>query len=71
MADLCYEEDSAAEVDMNIIMTDEGNFVEVQGTGEHGTFTQEQLLELLSLGRKATAELKEMQQAALGGLELK
>ena len=71
MADLCYEEDSAAEVDMNIIMTDEGNFVEVQGTGEHGTFTQEQLLELLALGRKATAELKEMQQAALGGLELK
>ena len=71
MADLCYEEDSAAEVDMNIIMTDEGNFVEVQGTGEHGTFTQEQLLELLDLGRKATAELKELQQAALGGLELK
>ena len=70
MADLCYEEDSAAEVDMNIIMTDEGNFVEVQGTGEHGTFTQEQLLELLALGRKATGELKELQQAALGGLEL-
>ena len=57
MADLCYEEDSAAEVDMNIIMTDEGNFVEVQGTGEHGTFTQEQLLELLALGRKAAGEL--------------
>ena len=65
MADLCYEEDSAAEVDMNIIMTDEGNFVEVQGTGEHGTFTQEQLLELLALGRKAAGELKELQQAAL------
>ena len=43
----------------------------MQGTGEHGTFTQEQLLELLALGRKATAELKELQQAALGGLELK
>lgn len=70
MADLCYEEDSAAEVDMNIIMTDEGNFVEVQGTGEHGTFTQEQLLELLALGRKAAGELKELQQAALDGLEL-
>ena len=70
MADLCYEEDSAAEVDMNIIMTDEGSFVEVQGTGEHGTFTQEQLLELLALGRKAAGELKELQQAALDGLEL-
>ena len=70
MADLCYEEDSAAEVDMNIIMTDEGNFVEVQGTGEHGTFTQEQLLELLALGRKAAGELKQLQQAALDGLEL-
>ena len=70
MADLCYEEDSAAEVDMNIIMTDEGNFVEVQGTGEHGTFTQEQLLELLALVRKAAGELKELQQAALDGLEL-
>ena len=70
MADLCYEEDSAAEVDMNIIMTDEGNFVEVQGTGENGTFTQEQLLELLALGRKAAGELKEIQKKALGGLEL-
>ena len=70
MLDLCYEEDSAAEVDMNIIMTDEGNFVEVQGTGEHGTFTQEQLLELLALGRKAAGELKQLQQAALDGLEL-
>ena len=60
MADLCYEEDSA----------DEGNFVEVQGTGEHGTFTQEQLLELLALGRKAAGELKQLQQAALDGLEL-
>ena len=62
--------DGAAEVDMNIIMTDEGNFVEVQGTGEHGTFTQEQLLELLALGRKAAGELKQLQQAALDGLEL-
>lgn len=70
MADLCYEEDSAAEVDMNIIMTDEGNFVELQGTGEDGTFTQEQLLELLALGKKAAQELKEMQKETLGGLEL-
>ena len=44
--------------------------VEVQGTGEHGTFTQEQLLELLALGRKAAGELKQLQQAALDGLEL-
>ncbi len=71
MTDLCYEEDSAAEVDMNVIMTGEGSFVEVQGTGEHGTFTQEQLLELLALGRKATAELREIQKEALDGLELK
>ena len=64
MTDLCYEEDSAAAVDMNIIMTDEGNFVEVQGTGEHGTFTQEQLLELLALGRKGAGEVEALQQAA-------
>jgi len=70
MADICYEEDPPPEADMHIIMTGEGNFVEVQGTGEHGTFTQEQLLELLSLGRKAAGELKELQKAALGGLEL-
>ena len=64
------EDEIRASSDEVIIMTDDGNFVEVQGTGEHGTFTQEQLLELLALGRKAAGELKQLQQAALDGLEL-
>ena len=70
MLDLCYEEDSAAEVDMNIIMTSDGNFVEVQGTGEHGTFSRQQLNELLELGEKGNKELMEKQKEALEGLEL-
>jgi len=47
--DLDYEEDVRAEVDMNVVMSNEGKFVEVQGTGEHGTFDRRQLNELLDL----------------------
>lgn len=50
--DLCYEEDSAAQVDMNIVGTDTGRFVEIQGTGEEYTFDREQLNTLLELGQK-------------------
>ena len=52
MLDLDYGEDSAAQVDMNIVMTEEGRFVEIQGTGEEYTFDDQQLQQLLSLARK-------------------
>lgn len=71
LLDLCYEEDSAAEVDMNIIMSDGAGFIELQGTGEHGTFSQEQLEEMLQLGKKGIMDLMEIQKTALDGVELK
>jgi len=52
MLDLDYSEDSAAQVDMNVIMTEEGRFVEIQGTGEEYTFDDQQLQQLLALARK-------------------
>ena len=67
--DLCYYEDKDAEVDMNIVMTGNGDFVEVQGTGETGTFSQEQLECLLELGKKGTKELIAKQKAVLGDLD--
>ncbi len=70
LLDLCYEEDSAAEVDMNIIMSDARGFIELQGTGENGTFSQGQLEEMLALGKKGILDLIEIQKAALDGLEL-
>ncbi|EEI27106.1 MULTISPECIES: ribonuclease PH [Corynebacterium] len=63
--DLPYEEDSRAEVDMNIIMKENGTFVEIQGTGEHGDFSREQLGTLLDLGEKGCRELVEKQKEAL------
>lgn len=59
--DLNYEEDSAAEVDMNIIMTGSGRFVEVQGTAESGAFSREEMDRLLSLGEKGVRELTAIQ----------
>ncbi|HDY71526.1 MAG TPA: ribonuclease PH, partial [Nitrospirae bacterium] len=56
MLDLCYEEDFKAEVDMNIVMTGNGKFVEVQGTAEGDPFTRETLDELISLARKGINE---------------
>ena len=64
--DLCYVEDSAAEVDMNVVMTRGGRFVEIQGTGEENTFDEDQLAALLRLARKGTREIAELQRAALG-----
>jgi ribonuclease PH len=63
--DLYYVEDSAASVDMNIIMTGEGRFVELQGTGEEATFTREELNELLSLGELGIKLLIEKQKEVL------
>jgi ribonuclease PH len=63
--DLCYEEDVAAEVDMNIVCTGAGDFVEVQGTGESGVFDRAQLDALLDLGVAGCRQLASMQEAAL------
>ncbi len=64
--DLCYEEDSNAQVDMNIIMTSKGEFVEVQGTGEERPFSKSDLDKLLELGEKGNKELIEIQKNVLG-----
>jgi ribonuclease PH len=66
MLDLCHAEDSAAAVDMNVVMTGGGRFVEVQGTGEEATFTRAELDELLDLAQTGIARLTAIQQDALG-----
>ena len=63
--DLDYEEDVRAEVDMNVVMSSEGKFVEVQGTGEHGTFDRGQLDELIELAIARIRTLDEAQTTAL------
>jgi len=65
MADLCYLEDVAAEVDMNLIMTGSGHFVEVQGTGEKANFSDAQLAEMLSVGKAAITQLLALQKSAI------
>lgn len=64
--DLNYVEDSEANVDMNLVMTGEGEFVEIQGSGEEATFTQEELLSMLTLGSKGIKEIFAMQAQILG-----
>ena len=64
--DLDYEQDVRAEVDMNVVMSSEGKYVEVQGTGEHGTFDRAQLDRLLELATRGITELTERQTVALG-----
>jgi len=64
--DLDYVEDSAAAVDMNVVMTGGGRFVEVQGTGEEATFSEQELSALLKLAKHGIAELFAEQKAALG-----
>lgn len=59
--DLCYLEDAAAEVDMNVVMTAGGRFIEIQGTGEEATFDENQLAALLALAKKGISELTEIQ----------
>ena len=65
--DLEYAEDVVAEVDMNVVMSSGGAFVEVQGTGEHGTFDRAQLDALLSLAGAGIRSLDAAQQRTLGG----
>ena len=57
LLDLCYVEDVAAEVDMNLVMTTTGKYIEVQGTGEEATFSADQLNEMLALGRTGVEAL--------------
>jgi ribonuclease PH len=64
--DLEYSEDVVADVDMNVVMSSEGRFVEVQGTGEHGTFDREELDRLLDFAVRGLAELDALQRDALG-----
>jgi ribonuclease PH len=66
MLDLCYEEDSQAEVDMNIVMTGGGKFVELQATSEKLAFDDAQLASMLELGRKGVEQLIAIQKQALG-----
>jgi ribonuclease PH len=63
--DLDYEEDVTAAVDMNVVMSSEGRFVEVQGTGEHGTFARDELDELLRLATAGITQLDALQRATL------
>jgi ribonuclease PH len=65
LLDLDYEEDKEAAVDLNLVATEEGALVEVQGAGEEATFSQGQLSEMLSLGAKGIAQLIALQRAAL------
>lgn len=66
--DLCYEEDSTAIVDMNVIMTGDGSIVEVQGTGEERPFTRQEMNQLMDTAEKGIKELTELQKDILGEL---
>jgi ribonuclease PH len=66
LLDLCYDEDSQAEVDMNVVMTGKGEFVELQATGERATFRDDRLAEMIGLARTGITELLEAQRRALG-----
>ena len=68
MLDLCYEEDSSAMVDLNCVMTENGQIVELQGTGEERPFTLEEQQELVRLCQKGIMELTAMQKEILEGL---
>jgi ribonuclease PH len=65
LVDLCYEEDSRAAVDMNIVMTGDGEYVEIQGTAEGAPFTRSQLIHLTEAGAAAIAKFVHVQRAAL------
>jgi ribonuclease PH len=67
MLDLCYDEDSAADVDMNIVMTGAGEFVELQATAEKVSFQDDRLIEMISIARVGLKHIFEYQQAAING----
>jgi ribonuclease PH len=68
MLDLCYEEDSQAEVDCNIVMNDQGNFIEVQGTAENKSFSKDSLDEMLKLAHSGIKQLFDLQQNIIKNL---
>ncbi len=65
LLDLCYEEDSTAKVDMNIIGTDDGEFVEIQGTGEEAPFNRQELNDILDLAEKGLKQMIQIQKDSL------
>lgn len=65
LLDLCYAEDAAAQVDMNVVMTGDGKFIELQGTGEEYAFDDEQLAGMVKMAKKGIGEIIEMQERAL------
>ena len=65
LLDLCYEEDSCADVDANLVMTGSGDFIELQGTGEGGSFSVGELAEIVDLGWCGISEIQKKQQEAL------
>jgi ribonuclease PH len=67
MLDLCYEEDVRAATDMNVVMTGDGRFVELQGTAEGDPFDRRELEVLLALAEAGCAELTGLQRSALAG----
>jgi ribonuclease PH len=71
LLDLCYEEDSRADVDMNFVMTAGRKMVEVQATAEHRVFDDQQFNQMLALARKGVDALIAKQQAVLSGLTLR
>ena len=66
LLDLCYEEDSQAEVDMNVVMTADGGLIETQATAEKGSFSRAQLISLVDLAEVGLKEIFAAQRAVLG-----
>ena len=67
--DLDYDEDSNAETDMNFIMNDEGNFIEIQGTAEEGSFSHDELNKMIALASKGIKKIIEIQKEALNSYD--
>ncbi len=69
LLDLDYEEDKSVTVDLNLVATEDGALVEVQGAGEEATFSQDELLNMLSLGQRGIANLIAVQRSVLAKLD--
>jgi ribonuclease PH len=68
LLDLCYEEDSRAEVDMNVIMTGKGEFIEIQGTAERSPFSKEEMDKMLLFAQKGIEDLFKIQRKLVGDI---
>ena len=66
MVDLNFQEDSSADVDLNVVCADDGRLVEVQGTAERNPFTPEQLMEMLEMAQRSCASIAALQKEVLG-----